>query len=221
MLPGCELDTIVLGDLEACSFWLPESVFYEAVAQANISSLIERRGQVLSFQAQQPDLDGLRRVLYGWLYEAKPTVDLANQTLASNVAMNLVALISHATIESKDQELCPSDSGRVFLQRAREYIEANIQYPIRMADVCYNAGVGIRTLQRLFQRELNLSPTRYILARRLAATRQELIQSDPESNEVTSIALDHGFSHLGCFSGEYWRYFGEKPSETLKQLTAG
>ncbi len=220
MLPGCELDAIVVGGVEAYSFFLPESVFFEAAAQANISSLCGHRGQVLNFQVKQSDLDKLRRVLSAWTFEAWPTEDLAHQTPASNVAMSLVAMMSHAANVPKDRELCWSEMDRVLLRRAREYIEANIQHPIIMADVCRSAGVGIRTLQRLFQRELNLSPTRYILARRLAAARQKLILSDPESNEVTSIALDHGFSHLGRFAGEYRRYFGEKPSDTLKRTAA-
>jgi len=34
---------------------------------------------------------------------------------------------------------------------------------------------------------------------------------------VTQIALAHGFTHMGRFSVEYQRQFGESPSVTLRR----
>ncbi len=217
MLPGSELDVSILGGIEAYSFFFPIPQFFEAARQAKISSLIECRGQVLSFQAKASQLKELRRVMSACVAEDTQSADnLAWQTLASNLAMNLVTLISHAADGSQGLESYRCDMKKMLLRRAREYIEAHIQHPIIMADVCSHAGVGVRTLQRLFQRELNISPTRYILARRLAAVRRRLSLRGPVAYGVTRVALDHGFVHLGRFAGEYRRYFGETPSATLK-----
>ena len=61
-----------------------------------------------------------------------------------------------------------------------------------------------------------MTPQQYVKARRLNAVRRSLLDSDCEQGiRVTDVALDHGFSHLGRFSGEYRRYFGESPRETL------
>ena len=44
------------------------------------------------------------------------------------------------------------------VQKAREYIDGNLANSIRMDEVCDWAGVGLRTLERAFQRELQQSP---------------------------------------------------------------
>jgi AraC-like DNA-binding protein len=100
--------------------------------------------------------------------------------------------------------------------RAREYIEANLQAPLTMADICSQAEIRIRSLQRLFLRELDLTPTQYILARRLNSVRRQLIASEPEAGRVTDIAFRHGFNHLGRFAVQYRTFFGETPRQTLQ-----
>jgi transcriptional regulator GlxA family with amidase domain len=51
---------------------------------------------------------------------------------------------------------------------------------------------------------------------RLAQARAELASPRPGAS-VTRVALDCGFTHLGRFSREYARRFGERPSETLQR----
>jgi AraC-like DNA-binding protein len=51
---------------------------------------------------------------------------------------------------------------------------------------------------------------------RLAQARSELAAPRPGTT-VTRVALDCGFTHLGRFSQEYVRRFGERPSETLQR----
>lgn len=102
---------------------------------------------------------------------------------------------------------------------ACEYIDTNLTTPIRLSDVCRYANVNIRTLQRLFKRELGLSPTQYILLRRLHEVRRALIDSDAEPGRVTTTAINHGFNHLGHFAVRYKRFFGETPRQTLHKRT--
>ncbi len=106
-------------------------------------------------------------------------------------------------------------TGKFGHKRAVDYIEANLAEPISVVDICRHSGLGIRTLQRQFVRELGVSPSRYVLARRLNAARQRLIGCDPGSKSVTAVALEHGFTHLGRFAGTYRAFFGETPRQTL------
>ena len=99
--------------------------------------------------------------------------------------------------------------------RAREYINANLTNPIMLSDVCNHANVNARTLQRLFKHNLGFSPTQYILIRRLNTVRRELMESNAELGRVTTIALNHGFNHLGHFAVQYRKFFGETPRQTL------
>jgi AraC-like DNA-binding protein len=57
----------------------------------------------------------------------------------------------------------------------------------------------------------------FLRERRFEAARAALEAATPERETVTDIALRHGFSHLGRFSAEYRRRFGERPSETLSR----
>jgi len=104
--------------------------------------------------------------------------------------------------------------------RARSYIEEHFNQPIRMEDLCATCGVGVRTLQRCFASQYQLSASEYIKARRLNAARRDLSAAAPESDSVTGIALANGFTHLGRFSVAYREHFCESPRDTLAAAAA-
>jgi transcriptional regulator GlxA family with amidase domain len=109
-----------------------------------------------------------------------------------------------------------SVNARRALERAREYIEAQLSATIRVASICSYARTTLRTLNRSFRQELGMSPQEYVKVRRLNRVRRQLLVVDCEqSARVTDVAMQHGFTHLGRFAGEYRRYFGESPRETL------
>jgi AraC-like DNA-binding protein len=63
------------------------------------------------------------------------------------------------------------------------------------------------------------SPMRYLRAARYQKVRETLRRAEPEES-ITEIAARWGFSHLGRFSVEYRRRFGESPSGTLRRKKA-
>ena len=103
------------------------------------------------------------------------------------------------------------------LDRARDYIDANLDKPVRIDQLQQYSGANIRSLERIFRKEMGVSPQQYVKARRLNAARRSLLAADPEEGlNVTGIAVSYGFSHLSRFSGEYARFFGESPRDTLQ-----
>jgi AraC-like DNA-binding protein len=78
------------------------------------------------------------------------------------------------------------------------------------------AGLSSRTLNRVVRREFGLSPMAVLRKARLAQAHADLQAAAPGAT-VTSVALDSGFNHLGRFSLDYAREFGESPSETLRR----
>ena len=60
-----------------------------------------------------------------------------------------------------------------------------------------------------------MSPCDYIKARRLNAARLALVAADSSCGQVARIAVDNGYTHLGRFSVDYRKHFGESPRETL------
>jgi AraC-like DNA-binding protein len=47
--------------------------------------------------------------------------------------------------------------------------------------------------------------------------REELLRADPYNHNVTSIAMDCGFTHLSKFASLFKAQFGECPSDALKR----
>jgi len=84
-----------------------------------------------------------------------------------------------------------------------------------MEDLCHYTGVSLRTLQRSFVEYFQASPSEFIRARRLNAVRQGLLAAASPHHTVTHIANNSGFTHLGRFSVNYRKHFGESPRETL------
>lgn len=105
------------------------------------------------------------------------------------------------------------------LQRAVDYIMANLAEPVSLADLTHAAGVSASTLLRAFSERYQTTPIAFLRERRLEAVQRVLLASDPQEGLVTKTALQYGFGHLSRFAGEYHRRFGERPSETLRART--
>jgi AraC family ethanolamine operon transcriptional activator len=89
---------------------------------------------------------------------------------------------------------------------------------LTVAQLAHRVGVTGRTLQMAFHDVLGVSPSRYRLARRLHAARQQLGRGQAPS--VTDAALGVGFDHLSRFARHYRTLFGEPPSQTLRRARA-
>jgi AraC-like DNA-binding protein len=87
-------------------------------------------------------------------------------------------------------------------------------------EICAATGVPERTLRKCCVKFLGLSPSRYILLRRLNLVRARLQRADPATATVAEVAFRYHFSELGRFAADYRALFGETPSETLKKASA-
>jgi AraC-like DNA-binding protein len=102
------------------------------------------------------------------------------------------------------------------VKRAIDYIEANLAAPVRLSDIVAAADVPGRTLLKHFERFRGVSPMEYMRAARFEAVRQTL-QNEATADNVADVAMTWGFSHMGRFSTEYRKRFGERPSETRRR----
>ena len=99
------------------------------------------------------------------------------------------------------------------VQRAEEYVHENSAGHIRITNLCEYCGVSLSTLERIFARELGISPSSYIRATRLHEVRRKLLHGYPENVTIADIAMSCGFMHMGRFSHRYRAHFGRLPSE--------
>ena len=105
------------------------------------------------------------------------------------------------------------------VQKARDYIDARINEPPTIQEVCQAAGVSWRTLDYAFRELFGVTPKQYLQATRLDGVRKELRRKGP-SAMITDVANHWGFWHMGQFAADYRRQFGELPSETVNRVVA-
>jgi transcriptional regulator GlxA family with amidase domain len=95
------------------------------------------------------------------------------------------------------------------LVTAVELMEANIREPISQVDLADYVGLSRRQLQRLFQKYLLCTPSRYYLQLRLQRAREFLLQTDLG---LVEIAAQTGFVSNSHFSKSYKELYGYSPS---------
>ncbi|WP_028208551.1 AraC family transcriptional regulator [Paraburkholderia nodosa] len=103
-----------------------------------------------------------------------------------------------------------------YLLRAKQFIHENAREDIALEDIERAAGVSRYKLFEGFRQHFGHAPMAYLKKHRLEAVRRDILADCSERN-VSSIAMNWGFSHLGRFSSDYKQLFGETPSQTLKR----
>src|SRR5690242_20248874 len=98
---------------------------------------------------------------------------------------------------------------------AEAHLRARLSRPMYLDDLCRLLDVSPRTLHQAFVAARGMSPGNYLKRQRLMMVHQALESTGPEPPLVKSVALDHGFWHLGHFARDYRDLFGEAPSETV------
>ncbi|SOY44348.1 Transcriptional regulator, AraC family [Cupriavidus taiwanensis] len=103
------------------------------------------------------------------------------------------------------------------MQRVIDYVQANVDTPLTVADLAKIACVSVRALEEGFRRHLNTTPVAYLRDVRLDSVRQALMgAAGAEHASITDIAYRFGFTHLGRFAAYYKQRFGVSPSATLR-----
>ena len=115
----------------------------------------------------------------------------------------------------------PLTSSCETFERLLNHIESNLKQDITMDQLAAIGGKSVRTLYSLFERKTGLTPRLYIRQRRLEKVRECLRNPGSNMRNVTEVALDYGFLHLGHFSENYKNMFGELPSDTLRHRSNG
>lgn len=96
--------------------------------------------------------------------------------------------------------------------RASEYLIHRLEFSDSLQEVCAHLGLSERTLRLAFSKSIAVSPKKYLKNLLLNVVRKELKANYPMFS-ITFIANQWGFWHMGQFSADYFKLFGELPSE--------
>lgn len=107
----------------------------------------------------------------------------------------------------------------VLARKACDLVGASLEIDFcpSVVDLCRQLAVSQRTLQYSFKAAMGLTPNTYLRLVRLNRVRAELNRPTRANVTVTEVATRWHFGHLGKFSQDYSRMFGEPPSATLRR----
>jgi AraC-like DNA-binding protein len=197
------------------------------ILQFERDALERRAGELLGAPPPAPlrfaaALDGTTARMRGWLRivhliraELERREGLAG---APQVVVQLEELAMTAFLLAQPSNyyellgLEPAPASSRAVRRAVDYMHANASEPLTLAAVARAAGVGSRSLQAAFRRDLGTTPTAYLRDLRLDRAHAEFADGGVT---VTEIALRCGFAHPGRFAAAYRSRFGVSPSADL------
>jgi AraC-like DNA-binding protein len=131
------------------------------------------------------------------------------------VLCGLLTAAPHQYREELDNPVAAVSGSTV--RTAQDFIEANADKPLTVADIAKATGIGIRGLQQGFARSVGISPTQYLRQVRLREAHHELRMADPAATTVSEVAARWGFRHQGRFATEYRQRYDVPPAETLRR----
>ena len=99
-------------------------------------------------------------------------------------------------------------------EAAKTYLAAHIGENISLAEVATSVNASPFNFARIFQQQSGMPVHRYLTQLRLRAALERL----PDADDITSLALDLGFSSHSHFTDVFRREFGKTPSEYRKKF---
>jgi transcriptional regulator GlxA family with amidase domain len=103
------------------------------------------------------------------------------------------------------------------IRAAIELMEAEAHQPWTISALATRTNVSVRSLQQGFRTNVGTTPMQYLREVRLRRARQDLQDSDPSTDTVTSVAFRWGFTNPGRFAAVYASRYSESPLMTLRR----
>jgi len=195
----------------------PAQLEYYGRALSGIPFSLPAEGRTV--QPSQRLVAGLRRLhaRVCRLAETKPKI-LSHSEVARAIEQGLIQmLVTCLTSASvRTDHYAKRRHARIMI-RFEEVLAEHHSRPLQMPELCALVAVSDRTLRSCCTEFLGMSPTEYVLLRRLKEVRRVLRDAKPDTINVAEVAHGFGFEELGRFVESYAARFGEAPSTTLQR----
>lgn len=116
------------------------------------------------------------------------------------IALGLIDRVAKRLEDDRSETrgtLTPSALARRKLRLVTEYVEANLQETIQVADLAQLVAMSVSHFARSFKLAMGVSPARYVVIRRVA--RAKLMLAHHDALSIAEVAFAYGFagqSHL-------------------------
>ena len=129
----------------------------------------------------------------------------------------LITLVKHL-IETQPLEEIKLTKGEKNALSIRDQVYHHMDGKINIKTFANQYKVSEQTLQNAFKSLFGFTPKHFLQLLKLNLVHHDLQESNPKETTVLRVASKWGFSHMGRFSQEYTKLFGQNPSQTLKSL---
>lgn len=206
----------LLGDIH-----IEQNLFFSTCQSMRREDLLENNFLLRDFINLEKTISEYRNYVKELLYLIKNQSSLFQRSDYRQIILGDLLPILIDTIPRQKSYFVPGSclpqpSKSKLIRQATDFIHANLNKPLTLKDIYTHLGVSRRTLFYTFENIFGSTPMTYIKAQRLQGARRSLKQADPKFTNITSIAHQWGFYHLGHFTKAYQAMFNELPSQTLR-----
>ena len=217
--PGGELDSISQHDFDVFALSLTEETLERTCRSLELPDFRKLIDDNEVFNCHPQSMlrlrEWLKKIVLGYA-SSVPVAgsDMQLQQLEEELAERLITTLA----ESKDPVYKPVMRRRdTALKTAIDFIVESDSPVTSVQELCSIANVSERTLEYAFREHFGLSPKTFTLTHRLNNVRKMLICANHDVDRICEIAGHHGFFHMGQFTSDYKRLFGELPSVSLRR----
>jgi len=125
----------------------------------------------------------------------------------------LKKFLSHFKFRPREVNYLPR-----YIREGRILLQKHIHATYTIADMVEDLQVSKRTIQHGFKHYLGFTPKEYQQYIRLNGIRDTILSMNDPHISLSEIAAKYNYFHLGHFSTEYRKFFGETPSKTLHRI---
>jgi len=134
----------------------------------------------------------------------------AEGEILENLLKNLTEeILFNVALIAQDQTVSSTSTANPVILDAIAYINENITDSLSIEEICEALYITKSYLHRLFVTQLNTTPKKYIMIKKLRMAQADLLAG----GHPTEVAAHYGFANYATFYRNYKQYFGVVPSE--------
>jgi AraC family transcriptional regulator len=153
---------------------------------------------------RDPLVSHIAAALQAELEAPAPAARLCADGLAAALATRLLQDFAMAPIAGRQTLSKPK------LRRLLDYVEANLEIDLGLAELAAVVGLSVPHLTALFRRTMGQSLHRYVVERRVTRARDRLLAGDAP---IAQVALETGFAHQSHMARWMKRLLGATPAQ--------
>lgn len=115
-------------------------------------------------------------------------------------------------------ELPSLTKGEEFALDIKSFLLDSLVEDVTIDSLVKEFNISYKTLENSFKSLFGITPKRFLTLLRLNHARNDLVNAESSTTNISDIATKWGFIHFGRFSQNYKALFNELPSETLDKV---